>query len=260
MIGYFKVVKEDGQELARYKYATITAKQKAFLRGVKGIRCICCCNDQVELEIKISSDLKLYPASQDVGNLHDVRCPKYIDLKDQAWKTVQEGLGLYYHQAGTQVTADGYMRMANALTYERLTTPTLRLPDNFEQFNRRQHATLKYIQTPNGDRLYDISTTQNRNTERLETNKEYYFCGMLKAVKVTKFNPDIVYMDIEDCFAQRMRYYLEKDAYLEVRSKTLKNAPNLLVCGFAYKKSVKSKILTVSDIAMSSISNIGILA
>lgn len=260
MIGYFRVVNRDNQELARYKYSSITSKQKEFLRGIKDIRCLCCCND-LDLELKISSDLKIYPAIKDVGNLHDARCPKYIDpLKDQDWTIIKETNGYYYHQAGTQVRAKDYMKMINTLTYERLISPILRLPDNYEQFNLRQHATLKYIQTPSGDRLYNISTTRNRNVEALPIGKEYYFCGMLTAVKATKNNPSMFTLEMLDCFKQKQKFFLDKDVYIMERSNALKNAQKLLVCGFAYKKTERSKTLTISDFALSAISDIGILA
>lgn len=260
MIGYFRVVNKDGQELARYKYSSITSKQKAFLRGIKNIRCLCCCND-LNLELKISSDLKIYPAIKDVGNLHDARCPKYIDpLKEQDWTIIKETYGYYYHQAGTQVNAKEYMKMVNTLTYERLISPILRLPDNYEQFNLRQHATLKYIQTPSGDRLYNISTTQNRNVETLPIDKEYFFCGMLTTVKAIKNNANMISLDILDCFNKKQRFYLDKDMYIIERSNALQNANKILVCGFAYKKTERSKILTISDFALSAISDIGILA
>lgn len=78
MIGYFKVIDKKTKEVMQYyKHASVNDVQKLFLRNNPDIALICACNDK-ELELKVSSDLRIYPAEQMVGHLHEPHCPKYI--------------------------------------------------------------------------------------------------------------------------------------------------------------------------------------
>lgn len=260
MMGYFRVEMSDGTELGKYKYASITEKQKKILREAKDLHIFCCCNDE-DLEMKISSDLRIYPANQNMGEHHEKKCPKYIDKnKDELWTIRKTTSKIYYHVAANYATANDYVEKVNLITYERLTSPEYRLPDNYLDFNKKINTTLKYIETSSGDILYNISITNNLNVDELITSQEYFIYGMLASKpKVTPYNKNLLYLDVIDCFGNKKRYYAQKDIYLEETAKLFRGSKNILICGFVYKKSDKSKMLTFSDLCVKSIDDYGII-
>lgn len=80
MIGYFKIIDRKTKEVLDYRrYSAMTDIQKKTLRENPDITLLCACNDK-DLEIRISSDLKIYPAEHLVGHFHEARCPRRIDF------------------------------------------------------------------------------------------------------------------------------------------------------------------------------------
>lgn len=258
MLGYFKVVNQKGEELGRYKYTSVTNAQKRALKNKKNITLYCCCGDE-DIEMKISADLRIYPANQNVGEHHERGCPKYIYPKgEELWTRQETESRIYYHLAASYATAEDYAIKANTLTYDRLITPEYRLPDNFEDFNKRLHSTLKYIKAPSGEILYMISVVGKR-VEDMEPKKEYFVYGMLKGRPIIKKygEKQILFLDVQDCNGFIRRYYANMDIYKEQTAKIYKGYKHIVICGFAYKKSDKSKIMTLSDYCVKAIGDVG---
>ena len=83
MIGYFKVVDKKTEQIIFYhKYSAINNVQRFALRNNDNVKLLCACN-QNQLEMKVSSDLKIYPAEQMVGHMHELNCPKHIHFMPQ---------------------------------------------------------------------------------------------------------------------------------------------------------------------------------
>ena len=261
MIGYFKVVDSNGKELAKYKYTAVTNKLKMALRKRKDIKLFCCCNEADKLEMRISSDFKIYPAEKYLGELHDPACPKYYRPKqEELWSIKKTKEHIYYHQASAQATAGDYLQEINQITYKRLVEPEFRLPDNYKDFNKRVNATLKYINTFTGEILYNIALTNNFNVDKCAVNQEYFAFGLLAShPKVTPFNKSLLYLDIIDCFGRKNRFYADRGTYEEEKKQIYAGYTNIIVCGFAYKKAATSKIMMLSDFAVRAIDNAGIL-
>ena len=258
MLGYFKVINNEGVEIGRYKYNSITNQQKRALKNMKDITLYCCCGDE-DIEMKISSDLRIYPANQNVGQQHEKGCPKYIyPKKEELWTRQETESHIYYHVAASYAVADDYAIKVNTLTYDRLIEPEYRLPDNFEDFNKRLNATLKYIKTPAGEILYNISIVGKKLNE-IPVNKEIFVYGMLtgKPIIKTYGKKQVLFLDVKDCNGYTRRYYANMDVYREQTSKIYKGYRNIVVCGFAYKKSANSKMLTLSDYCVKAIGDVG---
>lgn len=258
MLGYFKVVDEKGNELGRYKYTSVTNRQKRFLKNKKGITIYCCCGNE-DIEMRISSDLRIYPANQNIGEMHQKGCPKYIyHKKEDLWTRQTTESSIYYHVAASYATASDYAIKVNEVTYTRLIHPTYRLPDNYKEYNKRIQNTLKYIKTASGEILYNIAINDKKISE-IPEKKEYFVYGMLKHAPVIKEygNKKILFLDISDCYGKTKRYYANIEVYKSETDKLFKGSKNIVVCGFAYKKSKQSKILTLSDFCVKSINDIG---
>lgn len=80
MIGYFKIIDRNTKEVLEYhRYSMFSDAQKQLLRDNPKVAILCACNDKA-LEMRISTDLRVYPAEQLVGHLHELRCPKHINF------------------------------------------------------------------------------------------------------------------------------------------------------------------------------------
>lgn len=258
MLGYFKAIDKNGNEIGRYKYSAVTLQQKKFLRANKDIRLFCCCNNE-NIEMKISSDLRIYPANQNVGEQHHEFCPKHIAAEKIAlWSRVDTET-VYYNVAAPYAKASDYAIKANSLTYQRLTSPIIRLPDNYLDFNKRLHQTLKYIKTPSDKILFDISVA-GKNYSDFKTGEEYFVYGVLVGKPIVKKygTNSILFLDIKDCFGFTRRFYANKEIFKEETSRLYDGSVAYVVSGFAYKKTNQSKILTLSDYCIKSISALGL--
>ena len=261
MIGYFVMVDSNGAELGNYKFANESTKQKERLRGLKGMKFYCGCNDKRDLELKISKDFKLYPAKQNVGDQHNPMCPRYIEeMIPELWTIeTNQKTKLYFHNAANYATAKDYLQKLNQLTYNRLTSPELKLPDSVDGFNSKVHITQKYIKTSTKEDLYSMCIANNPIVSKLDSGKEYFIYGELVAIEVTKHSDEVLYVDIKDCFDKRHRFYVERELYKDIyRTVGIRGVP-LIAGGFVYKKSEKSKILTFSDFWVAPVSDLGII-
>ena len=110
-----------------------------------------------------------------------------------------------------------------------------------------------------GTILKDIYSAQYKNCTELNTNTEVFVYGILKKISSTDFSKEILYVDVENIFGNVQRFYVNKNVFSEFYNKSYAKQYYLLVCGFAYKKSEKSKILTFSDFYMTTISSDGII-
>lgn len=259
MIGFFKVLNNENEVVAQYKYAAVTDRQKQVIKKT-GAKIICCCNKKEVLEMKVASDGRIYPAKKGMGEKHDKRCPHYINpKKEQLWSIKHTDSGLYYHVAASFATAEDYMKELNKVTYDRLIYPEVRLPDNWLDFNKKLQISAKYFLTAGGENLFSILTTNNRKIEELDKNKAYFIYGKVESVKRTSFNPQILYIDISDCFGYKQRFYLEREIYEEAAKRIYHKDNPIMAGGFVYKKSDKSRMLTFSDYHMSEVTDIGVL-
>ncbi len=259
MVGYFKVIDKEGKEIGRYKYNAITYNQRRFLKSLKNITIYCCCGDE-DIEMKISSDLKIYPANQNVGDTHEKGCPRYkLGKKEELWTIQPTETSIYYNVASCEALASDFANKINQLTYDRLLHP-YRLPDNLVEFNHKCQGTLNYIKTANGDILQNISVVGKR-MEDLAFNKEYFVYGMLKGKPIVKtYNGQkVLFLDVSEPNGFTRRYYANKEVYIEETSRLFDGSVNILVSGFAYKKSPNSKILTFSDFTVKAIDDLGVL-
>lgn len=261
MIGYFKVVDKNTKEVLQYfKHASVNDVQKKALRANPEIALICACNDK-ELELKVSSDLRIYPAEQLVGHLHESRCPKYIHfVPDKLWTKQHTETNIYYNVASHDASAKDYFEKINSLTHYRLTHPENRMPDNYKDFNKRAFATMKYIKTPNGEIIHDISVTTNRNVKEFPPFKEKFVYGELVGITKTNFSEDVYYVDILDCFDIRHRFYIDKNILTSMQKPGAHDGKSRYIGGgFVYKKKMQSSIMSFSDFYVAKIDKLGLI-
>lgn len=261
MLGYFEAVDKNNKSLGFYKYSTVSECQKKTLLKLQTnneVRFFCSCVPDRQIEMKISKDLKIYPALNGIGDQHSEFCVKRIrEQEPKLWEIRHDAESkLWYNVASPSATAEHFAKKLNRLTVERLTYPEMRLPDNLLDFNKRLFITQKYIKTYNGKSLYELSLSNHKDLQSLPSNQEYFFYGTLSAAKTTNFNKNILYLDCKNTIGKKYRFYLEKEIFIEQFNNT--RGLNWAICGFVYKKVDKSAILTFSDCYLGIIDKVGI--
>lgn len=258
MIGYFEAIdKETGKTVEKFKYSTVSDAAKVYLRNnLDKYKLQCCCNGN-HVEMKISNDLKIYPAKNNTGTLHEKSCPKYPELNKNLWRIEKEE-SLYFNVANPDANAKDYAIKINSLTDQYITRKKLDI-QTYQEFNKKVYYIINFVKMEDGTILKNIYSAQYRNCTELNTNTEVFVYGILKKISSTDFSKEILYIDIENIFGDVQRFYVNKNMFLEFYNKSYAKQYHLLVCGFAYKKSEKSKILTFSDFYMTTISSDGII-
>lgn len=99
MIGKLKLLSKENKILDIYSYEklSIDKKFKNELREKlsNGCKLVCCCNDE-NIEMKISSDFKIYPAHHKDSSIHSIYCPRsknYSEFKSKyvtGWKQEED--------------------------------------------------------------------------------------------------------------------------------------------------------------------------
>ena len=257
--GYFRAIdKRTKKELGRIKYSSVTTSLKRQLYAQADSLCFyCCCTDK-PIEMKISKDLRIYPAKNNIGELHSPFCPKRIDknMQKKLWEIQKEGK-LYFHCASHDANARDFMLRLNDVTYKRLISPTYRMPDNYVDFNKRIFATQKYIKTSYNKTLSEICLSSFK-IEQLELGKEYFIYGTFLGYKETDFDDSLLYVDMMDYFGKKYRFYIDKGSFNEVFREGLSKDYKMAIGGFLYKRTEKSKILTFSDFWITPIDDLGL--
>lgn len=162
--------------------------------------------------------------------------------------------------ASHDATAKDYFEKINALTHYRLTHPDYRLPDNYKDFNKRALATTKYIKTPNGEIIHDISVVNNRNIKEMPAYKENFIYGELIGITKTSFSEEVYYVDILDCFDIRHRFYVDKSILTSMQKPGASDGTTKYIGGgFVYKKKMQSTIMTFADFYVAKINKLGII-
>lgn len=258
MIGYFEVLDVNTNKIiGKYKYSTVSDTTKAWLRRESDhLKITCCCNEN-KVEMKISSDLKIYPAKNETGSLHDKRCPKYPLASDNIWESSKDD-GLFFYIAGPDANAKDYALKINSVTSSNLFKKKI-YPETYKEFNRHVYKTMASIKRCDGVILKDTYSALFKDPAKIELTDEIFIYGILRKVQSTDFSKDILYLDIEDIFGTMNRYYVRKDLFLEMYNAARAKYYRLLVCGFAYKASSKSKIMTISDFYMTTINEYGVI-
>lgn len=258
MIGYFQAIDTTKNKMVgKYKYTTVSDTTKAWLRkNSDHLKLTCCCNANC-VEIKISSDLKIYPAKNDTGNLHDKNCPKHPDVRYSLWESEKDG-DIYYQVAGADTNAKDFALKVNEMTSQRLFR-NMKNPSDYKEFNKSVYGTLGQIKTNDNKILKDIYSSHYRAPSEIDIDGEVFVYGILRRVQSTPFSKDVLYIDIEDIFGCVSRFYILKNIFVEMYNASRAKYYRLLVCGFAYKSTKKSKIMTISDFYMTAMDDQGMI-
>ena len=259
MPGYFAAYdKNTGKLLGRYRYSTVSDVTKIWLkRNLDDIVLKCCCNEN-KVEMKVSSDLKIYPAENGTGHLHALCCPKNPNSADLGLWHIEKEESKYFNVASPEANASDYAKKINRLVDEYLYRKKI-YPSDYKEFNKHVYYILNYVKAADGTILKDHYFSNFRNMSKVSTTDEIFIYGIVRKIQSTDFSQDVVYIDIEDIFGKLSRFYITKRLFLEFYNASRVNHYRSLACGFAYKANSSSKILTISDFYMAPISEIGIL-
>lgn len=263
MIGYFKVLNNSNKEVGRYKYPAFSSKQKMMLKKTPNISIYCCCNKDEDIEIELDKSNRFVTVDKMDKVSHSKSCPLYhTSMPEELWTRQTTESAIYYHVASRMATADDFAVKANEITYNRLIYPEYRLPDNYEDFNKKIITTLKYIKNANGEILYNM-VLERTDLEHLEKNKEIFFYGMLekKAVikRVGKSRREVLIVTVVDTKGVKHSMFINKEKFNQMKTKLYKDINLVVISGFAYKKRNNSKIMQITDFTLKTISEMGIL-
>lgn len=168
-IGFFRVVdKGTGGVIARYNYDTITAKERRILRDSlndSNITLYCDCLGDNSIELKIASNLVIYPAQNNSYSKHNENCPKYrsVDSKDWTYDTTTKT-----YRASSYNDAERFTRKLNQLIYQDA--------DYLDRFDSIKGAKMaaRRLSTNSGIRLSSLI-----NPNKIAKNKDYFLYAFL---------------------------------------------------------------------------------
>ena len=99
MIGKLKLLSKENKILDIYSYENLSTnkdlKNKLREKLSNGCKLVCCCNNE-NIEMKISSDFKIYPAHHKDSSIHSIYCPRsknYSEFKSKyvtGWKQEED--------------------------------------------------------------------------------------------------------------------------------------------------------------------------
>ena len=258
MVGYFQAIDtETNKIVGRYKYSTVSDTTKVWLRRNQNhFKLKCCCNEN-QVEMKISSDLKIYPAKNETGYLHEKGCPKHPTSIGALWETEKSQDGFFYI-AGPEANAKDFAIKINELTSQHLYGKEV-YPEDYKDFNKHVYRTMAMMKKSDGTVLKESYSALFKNPTKAKVTDEIFIYGVLRKVQSTDFSKDILYIDIEDIFGNSNRYYIQKNIFLEMYNASRAKYYRLLVCGFAYKANSASKIMTISDFYMTTMDEQGLI-
>lgn len=236
-IGFFRVIdKKTGQIIGRYDYDKITAKERSILRNnEKQYRLYCDCIPNNSIELKISSNLVIYPVQNNTGELHDPACPRFKSADSKDWSYDYDTKTF---KASSYNTAEIFIRKLNRLTFQ-----DAMYSDKFASIQGAKVASRK-LSTNSGIKLSTVF-----NPQKIEKGHEYFiytFLGQLEGIvdnyaklmciqEPNADSPYYVYADVK----QFDKYFGESKYFVVGEN----NSP-LLVSGWVYLDDDNRLILT----------------